>query len=62
LLAQLFAKLLEERSGVPIPQPEEARAAGRLLQARWLIRQFDPVEVGRHLWKFYLAPGRRTGA
>lgn len=62
LLAQMFARLLEERSGAAIPQPEPAEVAGRLLQAGWLIRQFDPVEVGRHLWRFYLAPRRRTSS
>ena len=59
-IAQLFAKILEEHSGVPIPQPEPAQVAGKLLQARWLIRQLDPVEIGRHVWRFYLAPGRRA--
>lgn len=59
-LAQLFARLLSQRAGVPIPEPAEAEADSRMRQARWLIRQFDPVEVGRHLWRFYLAPGRRS--
>ena len=59
LVAQLFARALEERSGVSIPEPEEAETASRLLQARWLLRQFDPIEIGRHLWRFYLAPPRR---
>ena len=62
LLAQLFARLLEERSGATIPQPAEAEVAGKLLQARWLLRQFDPVEIGRHVWRFYLAPRRRTSS
>jgi lysophospholipase L1-like esterase len=59
LLAQLFARLLSERSGVPIPEPEEAEVAGRMRQARWLLRQLDPVEIGRHLWRFSIAPSRR---
>ncbi|MGH2692231.1 MAG: SGNH/GDSL hydrolase family protein [Actinomycetota bacterium] len=62
LVAQLFAKLLEKRSGVAIPPPEAADVAGKLLQTRWLIRQFDPVEIGRHIWRFYLAPRRRTSS
>jgi lysophospholipase L1-like esterase len=62
LMAQLFAKLLSERAGVPIPEPGAAESAGRWLQARWLIRQFDPVEIGRHVWRFYLAPRRRTSS
>jgi hypothetical protein len=61
-MAQLFARLLEERSGAPIPQPAGAEVAGKLLQARWLLRQFDPVEIGRHVWRFYLAPRRRTSS
>ncbi len=62
LIAQLFARVLEERTGVPIPAPEEAETSGRLLQARWLLRQFDPIEIGRHLWRFYLAPPRRRAS
>lgn len=62
LLAQLFAKLLEVRSGTPIPMPEQPEVAGRLLQWRWLMRQLDPVEVARHVWRFSLAPRRRTGS
>lgn len=62
LLAQMFAKLLEEKGGVPIPEPEATDAGSRMLQARWLIRQFDPVEIGRHVWRFYLAPRRRAGS
>ena len=62
LLAQLFAKLLEVRSGTPIPRPEPPEMAGKLLQARWLIRQLDPIEVARHIWRFTLAPNRRTGS
>ena len=60
LLAQTFAHLLEEHSGVPIPQPEEGDVAGKLAQARWLIRQFKPAEVARFVYRFYLAPRRRT--
>jgi hypothetical protein len=59
LLAQLFARLLSERSGVPIPEPEKAEVAGRMRQAQWLLRQLDPVEIGRHLWRFSIAPSRR---
>jgi lysophospholipase L1-like esterase len=62
LLAQVFAKLLEVRSGVPIPMPDPPEIAGKLLQARWLIRQLDPIEVARHVWRFALAPRRRTGS
>lgn len=62
LLAELFAKLLEVRSGTPIPMPDPPEMAGKLLQARWLIRQLDPVEVARHVWRFSLAPRRRTGS
>ncbi len=60
LLAQTFARLLEEHSGVPIPQPDGGDVAGRLAQARWLIRQFKPAEVARFVYRFYLAPRRRT--
>lgn len=59
LVAQLFARRLEEHSGVPVPQPEGSDVAGRLAQLRWLMRQFRPAEVGRFLYRFYLAPGRR---
>ena len=62
LVAQLFAKALERHSGVEIPIPEAVDVAGRLLQTRWMIRQFDPVEIGRHIWRFYLAPRRRTSS
>jgi lysophospholipase L1-like esterase len=62
LLAQVFAKLLEVRSGVPIPMPDPPEMAGRLLQWRWLIRQLDPIEVARHIWRFSLAPRKRTGS
>jgi lysophospholipase L1-like esterase len=62
LLAQVFAKLLEVRSGVPIPMPEPPEMAGKLLQWRWLIRQLDPVEVARHVWRFSLAPRRRASS
>ena len=62
LLAQLFAKLLEVRSGTPIPMPDPPQVAGKLLQARWLIRQLDPIEVARHVWRFSLAPRRRTSS
>jgi lysophospholipase L1-like esterase len=58
LLAQAFARLLEERSGVPIPQPQDGELAGKLAQARWLLRQFDPGEVARFVYRFYLAPRR----
>jgi lysophospholipase L1-like esterase len=58
LLAQAFARLLEEHSGVPVPQPEEGEIAGRLAQARWLVRQFRPTEVARFVYRFYLAPRR----
>ena len=59
LVARLFARVLEERAGVRIPEPEEPSTAGRLRQAGWLLRQLDPIEVARHLWRFYLAPPRR---
>ena len=62
LLAQLFAKLLEVRSGVPIPMPESPEIGGRLLQWRWLIRQLDPIEVARHIWRFSLAPRRSASS
>jgi lysophospholipase L1-like esterase len=62
LLAQLFAKLLEVRAGTPIPMPDAPEMAGRLLQARWLIRQLDPIEVARHIWRFSLAPRRRASS
>lgn len=62
LIAQLFAKLLEVRSGTPIPMPETPEVAGKLLQARWLMRQLDPIEVARHVWRFSLASRRRTGS
>ena len=60
LLAQKFARLLEEHSGVPIPQPEGGDVAGKLAQARWLIRQFKPAEVARFVYRFYLAPRRKA--
>ena len=60
LVAQLFARVLEEHSGVPVPQPEGGDVAGKLAQARWLMRQFDVREVGRFIYRFYLAPGRRS--
>jgi lysophospholipase L1-like esterase len=59
LVARMFARLLSGHSGVPIPEPEEADVAGRLAQARWLIRQLDPIEICRHLWRLSLAPARR---
>ena len=62
LLAQVFAKLLEVRSGTPIPMPESPEIGGKLLQWRWLIRQLDPLEVARHIWRFSLAPRRRTSS
>ncbi len=62
MLAQMFARLLGERAGVPIPEPEAVTRSGKMLQTRWLIRQFDPVEIARHVWKFYLAPGSRTSS
>ena len=58
LLAQAFARLLEEHSGVPVPQPRDGELAGKLAQARWLIRQFDAREVARFVYRFYLAPRR----
>jgi lysophospholipase L1-like esterase len=60
LIAQLFAKMLEERSGVPIPFPERADLAGKMLQARWLLRQFDAAEILRFLRRFY-SGGTRAG-
>ncbi len=60
LIAQTFARLLEEHSGVPIPQPEGSDVASKLAQARWLVRQFKPAEVARFVYRFYLAPRRRT--
>jgi lysophospholipase L1-like esterase len=62
ILAQAFARLLEEHSGVPVPQPGDGDVAGKLAQARWLIRQFRPSEVARFVYRFYLAPRRRTNA
>ena len=62
LLAELFARLLEVRSGTTIPMPDPPEMAGKLLQARWLIRQLDPIEVARHVWRFTLAPRRRTSS
>jgi lysophospholipase L1-like esterase len=61
LLAQAFARLLEEHAGVPVPRPQDGELAGKLAQARWLARQFDAAEVARFVYRFYLAPGRRTG-
>jgi lysophospholipase L1-like esterase len=61
LLAQAFARILEEHSGVPIPQPENGNVAGKLAQARWLLRQFRPREVARFVYRFYLAPRHPTG-
>jgi lysophospholipase L1-like esterase len=58
LMAQAFAQILEERSGVPIPQPEDGEIAGKMAQARWLLRQFRPSEVARFVYRFYLAPRR----
>lgn len=58
LLAKLFARLLSEKAGVPIPEPEDVEVASRLGQAGWLLRQLDPIEIGRHLWRFSLAPRR----
>jgi lysophospholipase L1-like esterase len=55
LIAQLFARLLEERSGVPIPFPEQEDLAGKMLQARWLLRQFDPREIARFVRRFYFS-------
>ena len=60
LLAQAFAGLLEEHSGVPIPRPDGIDLAGKLPQARWLIRQIRPAEVARFVYRFYLAPRRGT--
>jgi len=60
LLAGAFAGLLEEHSGVPIPRPDGIDLAGKLHQARWLIRQFRPAEVARFVYRFYLAPRRGT--
>jgi lysophospholipase L1-like esterase len=60
LLARAFAGLLEEHSGVPIPRPDGIDLAGKLHQARWLIRQLRPAEVARFVYRFYLAPRRRT--
>ena len=61
LLARLFAQLLQEHGGVPVPQPGDHEAAGRLAQARWLVRQLRPMEVARFLYRFYVAPRRPTG-
>jgi lysophospholipase L1-like esterase len=60
LLAGAFAGLLEEHSGVPIPRPNGIDLAGKLHQARWLIRQLRPAEVARFMYRFYLAPRRGT--
>ena len=60
LMAQAFARLLEEHAGVPVPRPEDGEIAGKIAQARWLIRQFRPSEVARFVYRFYLAP-RRPG-
>lgn len=60
LVAQMFARLLEEHGGVPIPQPDGGDVAGKLAQLRWLIRQFRPSEVGRFIYRFYVSPRRRS--
>jgi lysophospholipase L1-like esterase len=60
LLAGAFAGLLEEHSGVPIPRPDGIDLAGKLHQARWLIRQLRPAEVARFVYRFYLAPRHGT--
>ncbi|MGH2765897.1 MAG: SGNH/GDSL hydrolase family protein [Actinomycetota bacterium] len=62
LLAGAFADLLEEHAGVPIPRPDGTDVVGRLPQVRWLIRQFRPAEVARFVYRFSLAPRRRTEA
>jgi hypothetical protein len=62
LVAQAFARLLEEHAGVPVPSPEPGGDAGRLLQARWLLGQLDVREVGRFVYRFYLSPNRRRSA
>jgi lysophospholipase L1-like esterase len=60
MVARAFARLLEAHSGVPIPEPEEGALAGRLAQARWLLRQFDPREVGRFVSRVYLGRSARS--
>jgi lysophospholipase L1-like esterase len=60
LLAGAFAGLLEEHSGVPIPRPDGIDLAGKLHQARWLIRQLRPAEMARFVYRFYLAPRHGT--
>jgi lysophospholipase L1-like esterase len=62
LIAQLFARALEQQSGVPIPQPGEENLAGKLTQARWLLRQLDIAEVARFVRRFYLAPRGRPAS
>ncbi|MGH2711886.1 MAG: SGNH/GDSL hydrolase family protein [Actinomycetota bacterium] len=62
LIAQLFVRALEEHSGVRIPQPKEENLAGKLTQARWLLRQFDVSEVARFFKRFYALPGKRRAS
>jgi hypothetical protein len=60
LLAQAFTRLLEEDCGLRLPMPAARGLAGKITQARWLARQFDPREVGRFVYRFYLARPRRS--
>ncbi|MGH2685464.1 MAG: SGNH/GDSL hydrolase family protein, partial [Actinomycetota bacterium] len=62
LVAQAFARLLEEHTGLPVPSPAAGRDASKLLQARWLLRQLDVREVGRFVYRFYLSPNRHRSA
>ncbi|MDQ4006110.1 MAG: SGNH/GDSL hydrolase family protein [Actinomycetota bacterium] len=62
LVAQAFARLLEDHTGVPMPSPAAGRDASKLLQARWLLRQLDVREVGRFVYRFYVSPNRRRSA
>jgi lysophospholipase L1-like esterase len=62
LVAQGFARLLEDHTGVPVPSPAAGGDASKLLQARWLLRQLDVREVGRFVYRFYLSPNRRPSA
>jgi lysophospholipase L1-like esterase len=61
LVATSFARLLEQRAGVPIPQPDDGDIAGKLAQARWLLQQFRPADVARFVYRFYVAPRRLPG-
>ena len=62
LVARLFARALEERAGVRIPLPKEENLAGKLIQARWLLRQLDVGEVARFFRRFYAPSGGRRAS